>query len=304
MARYPLARYSPLGTQTQPKMSAHDIICFHTMVGTLDGTGAMFKKSGYTGTESHFGTGPDGTVIQWQDTIYTADANLDGNWHVISIENADWGAPFPSWDDSGKHGDQVPAFTDHQVETLITLGTWLCKEHNIPPALIPDTKRGRRGLAYHAQGVPGNGLVSGGEVWSSAYGKVCPGAKRIAQIKSIIVPGIAARVNGEPPMAKLDADDYLNIAKAVLTYDGIPAPARTDTKANPNWTLSSYIRLAGEWTLTNRDLAQQILKLLQNPSALADQLAPKLPTGVQVSKEDLEAALRDVFGSLDNNTGE
>jgi hypothetical protein len=43
-------------------------------------------------------------------------------------------------------------------------------------------------------GVPGNGLVSGGVQWSTARGKVCPGARRIAQIREVIVPAIAAAV--------------------------------------------------------------------------------------------------------------
>ena len=57
------------------------------------------ERRGYQGTESHFGVGGrwggdakaglDGTVWQWQDLLYTADANLDGAWDVISIETAD-----------------------------------------------------------------------------------------------------------------------------------------------------------------------------------------------------------------------
>jgi hypothetical protein len=174
----------------------------------------MFHENGYGGTESHFGTGERGEGKQWQDIAYTADANYDGNSTVISIENADYGGVFGKWNTND--GNAVPAFTDAQVKRLIDLGTalalpgtagygsmhrlcpksWSCYENGIPAVLIPDTKPGRRGFGYHAQGVAGQGLVSGGVKWSKAYGKVCPGARRIKQIKEIIIPGIAARLAG------------------------------------------------------------------------------------------------------------
>jgi hypothetical protein len=172
-----LATMQPLSTrQTQPEMRAHDFFCFHTMVGSLAGTRAMFLANGYGGTESHFGTGGGGELEQWQDTRRTADANYLGNPTVISVENADLGPGFTRWDT--QDGGAVPAFTDAQVRTLIALGTAAC-------------------LAFHAQGVPANGLVSGGVQWSQARGKVCPGRRRIAQLRETIVPMISAQVAGD-----------------------------------------------------------------------------------------------------------
>jgi hypothetical protein len=205
-----LATRAPLsGSQTQPRMRAHDFFCWHTMVGSLAGTRAMFQSNGFGGTESHFGGGGLGEIEQWQDLMFTADANYLGNPTVISYENADLGPAFTRWNTND--GGAVPAFTDAQVQSSIALGTaaclpgthpgsmhvacphdWACYRVGIPPALVPDTKPGRRGLAYHAMGVPGNGLVSGGVQWSTARGKVCPGARRIAQIRNVIVPAIAA----------------------------------------------------------------------------------------------------------------
>lgn len=184
--RYPGANYRILGPQTQARMKAHDIICLHTMVGTLYGTDTMFKSQGFGGNESHFGTGYDGECYQWQDLDFTADANLNGNYRVISIENADMGTGFPKWD---TNKDDVPYFTDAQVNRLADLIAWLCTQYDIPCELIPDTKPGRRGVAYHRQGCDGNypdGRIIGGELWSSSTGKVCPGNRRIAQIPVII----------------------------------------------------------------------------------------------------------------------
>lgn len=184
MARMPGAIWKPLATNfdRQPRMKAYDIFCLHTMVGTLSGTDGYFKTgngSGYAGTESHFGVGPDGTIFQWQDTDFQADANGAGNWHVISSENADMGAPFPKWG-----GSDVPAWTPQQIEANARIAKWLNDVHGIPLDVIPDARPGRRGIGFHRQGVPGY-AVAGAELWSSSKGKVCPGDRRIAQVPQI-----------------------------------------------------------------------------------------------------------------------
>jgi N-acetylmuramoyl-L-alanine amidase len=184
MPRYPNAHWRPLGPQTQARMSRHDIVVLHTMVGTLWGTDSYFMRDGYGGVESHFGVGHDGEVLQWQDTDFVAEANLNGNRRCISIETADTGPGFPSWT-----GTNVPAWTDAQIEAIAQIIAWCCRTHDIPCELIPDTKPNRRGIGYHRQGIRGSypdGLVSGGEVWSTAVGKVCPGDRRVAQVPRVI----------------------------------------------------------------------------------------------------------------------
>ena len=201
--------WAPLGAQTQPRMRAHDIWCLHTMAGSFTGTDSMFHAGGYKGLESHQGVRADGYAEQWQDIAYTADANLNGNDVVISTETEDYGGVFGRWNLNDP--TQIPAWTDAQVRTLIATGVQFCLpgtdprsahrdcprdracyREGIPAALIPDTKPGRRGIGYHAQGVPGVGLVPGGVQWSNARGKQCPGHRRIAQLKTLIIPGIQA----------------------------------------------------------------------------------------------------------------
>lgn len=196
-------------------MGSHDIICLHTMVGNLTGTDRMFKASGWTGTESHFGVGGkwadglDGVVYQWQDTEYTADANLNGNHRVLSIETAD-NAPRAAAD--------IEPWTEKQVDAIVLLLVYLCRTYSIPAVLIPDTAPGRRGIGYHRQGVQHSGgthpagfLQPGGELWSKAVGKECPGPARIKQI-----PGIIARVQG-----------LLNPTKGIPVAE-TPDPFRTE----------------------------------------------------------------------------
>jgi hypothetical protein len=191
---YPRATYRPLErAQHQPKMVRHDIVCLHTMVGNLTSTDRMFHQNGWTGTESHFGIGGpwgdhrDGEIVQWQDTEFTADANLDGNRRIISIETGD-NAP--------KRAADIAPWTDRQLSAIVDVTVWACKTYNIPAVLVPDSGPGRRGIAYHRLGVQHSGgthpagfLQPGGERWSTSVGKECPGPARIAQI-----PGIVAKV--------------------------------------------------------------------------------------------------------------
>ncbi len=60
MLTYPAAVHKPLGPQTEPRMTGHDIVCLHTMAGYLSSTDRYFRAAngaGYIGTESHFGVG-------------------------------------------------------------------------------------------------------------------------------------------------------------------------------------------------------------------------------------------------------
>jgi hypothetical protein len=186
MARYPGAAWRPLANNWagQRVMARHDIICLHTMVGSLWGTDAFFRSDGYGGTESHFGVGHDGETLQWQDTSRRAEANLNGNHRIISIETADRGPGFGRWD--ARDASAVPAWTPAQVERIAQIIAWACRTHSIPCELVPDSRPTRRGVGYHRQGISGWGLVPGGEVWSSARGKACPGNRRVAQIPRVI----------------------------------------------------------------------------------------------------------------------
>ena len=69
---------------------------------------------------------------------------------------------------------------------------------------MTSSKTSEKGIGWHRLGVPpskwvsGLGwLVSGGEKWSGAVGKVCPGDKRIAQVPQILAR--AQAINGTAP---------------------------------------------------------------------------------------------------------
>lgn len=221
MAKMPGVKQRPLApVMTQPRMLSHDIVCIHTMVGSLAGTESWFFRDGYTGTESHFGTGGDGEIRQWVDTAHSADANYQGSRRVISIENADHGAEFSKWNTSG---DNVPPFTPAQIEANAQIIAWAHRTYGIPLRLISNTLPGQRGIGYHAQGVPGNGLVAGGVSWSTARGKVCPGRRRIAQIPQIITRAqqiVTGQTPVVPPSAQAAIQPVTRKDSTMIFKDG------------------------------------------------------------------------------------
>lgn len=175
---YPKAEYRPLGPQTQPKLTEHRCIIFHTMGGYLQGTDGMFKRNGYVGDESHFGVGGqydgpslDGSVWQWQDLDYTADAQYAGNMYGISIETSDGGHSGVQWDKS-------------QLNSLIFLTTWLCKKYNIPAKLMVNVTD--KGIGYHS-------LFR--TEWNRD-GHLCPGVARVTQLVNTVIPEVARRLKG------------------------------------------------------------------------------------------------------------
>jgi hypothetical protein len=220
MARMPGATWRPLGPNPsiEGTMARYDILCYHTMVGSLWGTDAYFHRDGYGGTESHFGTGYDGEILQWQDSRYRADANLDGGDRVLSVETADMGRGFPAWS-----GENVPAWTAAQVEANARIAVWAHKVHGIPLVIIPNTLQSSRGLGWHRQGIdPWRCAVC--ERWSSSSGKICPGNRRVAQMPLVlarakqIVAGITPTPTPTPPpLPPPEEDDMANV---LVTYYG------------------------------------------------------------------------------------
>jgi hypothetical protein len=162
-------------------MSRYDIVCVHTIVGYAPAHAA------------HFSTKADGTIQQSRDTAFRSAANLDGNHRILAIENEDHG---PRFGGAPTNTAKWPPLTDEQVEACAQILAWAHKVHGVPLQLCPDSRPGSRGLAYHRQGIDGNfgpgtayparGRVSGGEVWTSSPGKVCPGDARINQLPAIL----------------------------------------------------------------------------------------------------------------------
>lgn len=192
MARMPHSTW--LGEHGGTAMARYDIVCVHTIVGYAPAHAA------------HFSTRADGWIGQSRDTSVRSAANLNGNHRVIAIENEDHGGAYGGWNTSD--GRAVPGFTTAQREAIAHILVFCYRAHGIPLVPCPDSRPGSRGIAYHRQGCDGNfagyaypGRVSGGELWSSAGGKVCPGDRRIYELLNIIIPRarIIAGLDAPPP---------------------------------------------------------------------------------------------------------
>lgn len=201
MSRYPSALWKPIRDTSTVRVTK-DILCFHTCVGSMRGTRAYFDRldiqvyshgiiGGIWGGDAGYNL--DGVAWQIADTNYRAAANLNGNYRVISWETADNATrPIAPW--TPKQGNKI-------VQVCVDAHD----RDGIPLVMIPDSKPGRRGVGYHRLGCDPY-RVSGGELWSSAYGKDCPTDPRIRQL-----PGLVQRardiVNGTIPAPKPPEED-------------------------------------------------------------------------------------------------
>jgi hypothetical protein len=192
----PFADWRPLPEATsQPKITPR-VVVFHTAVGRLATTERYFRD--HTGVESHLMVGGpwdgpelDGVIWQWMTLDRQADANLDANAFAISIETSD-NAPASAAD--------LAPWSQPQLVSLVRLGNWLAERFAIPRRQCPAWDAA--GFGWHAMwGAPSH--------WTPSAGKVCPGSRRIAQLKTIVLPAIFAGRD-------LEEDDLTNEQAAQL----------------------------------------------------------------------------------------
>lgn len=226
MPWYPKARKVDVGRDKGRPITPVRIN-YHTAVvnrDDLDGQ-ARNKSMAYP----HFMVGRNGQVTQYQDTSLMARADLDGNPSTVSIETWD-GYPngYPGY---WKHDGDVPPWTDAQVNALIELTVWLLEQHkSIPARLATDSCAGpsSRGLSWHRLGCDSHPKyqpgfrVPGGVRYSLAAGKLCPGDRRIAQIRDRIYPAVTRPTKTATilplPVPKEDTMFIVSAAGSAGTY--------------------------------------------------------------------------------------
>lgn len=76
-------------------------------------------------------------------------------------------------------------WTDNQAESIAIVYAFGMEHEGWPDQLMPDSRPGSRGLGWHRLGID-PWRVSGGELWSSSRGKVCPGDAKIAGMPMIL----------------------------------------------------------------------------------------------------------------------
>lgn len=198
-----------------------EVVVLHIAVSqrTSKSLYGFFTGSGRGVVCSHFHVADDGTVEQYIDTARRSSADYSGGDRTISIETA-----------GGLGADLNKGWSPEARESIAQVLAWAHKTHGIPLRLMSSSRKTEKGIGYHRLGVPATRTQkllgrsqTGGELWSGAVGKVCPGAARQAQ-----VPGIVAR--------------------AVEIAGGKPAPAPGGTsKPSPAPSKPASGKVGGEW---------------------------------------------------------
>ena len=306
MAIMPEANYIAISYAGVPWMSRYDSVCVHTIVGYAPAAAA------------HFSTHDTGQIDQKRDTKYQSAANLNGNYRCIAVENEDHGPEYGSWS-----GSNVPPFTDDQCEAIAKILVWCYQTHGIPLVLMPDSKPTSRGVSYHRQGIDGNfsgyaygGRVPGGELWSSAYGKVCPGDNRISQLINIIIPRARVLAGLDTGMSPVEWEKKYTFGRTGTTTEFGNFVGETNEAAafaaravfgfghpsaiaGASWTGAGLVRGQEQILETLGDLADRLTAI----EGKIDQINSKLDQQQDIALEQVQqAANTGTAEALQNNT--
>lgn len=170
MARMPGTIWKPIPKSRTARRKGRGI-CLHVAVSEAASLHGFFSAST---SDSHFYVRRDGTIEQYVDTDLVAYANAAGNSSLISVETQ-----------GGVTNANSEPWTAQQIDALARLCRWAADTDGFPLEAMLDSRPASRGVGYHRLGCK-PWVVSGGELWSSAAGKICPGAGKIAQIPQII----------------------------------------------------------------------------------------------------------------------
>ena len=255
MALYPKAIKKLIAPgPNDPKIKAR-VVILHVAVSEAASLYAYFNgPSG--GVESHFYVRRDGTVEQYRDTAYQADANTDANDFAISIET---------------QGMAAGQWTPEQLASIKALLLWCHEVHGIPLVKCP-TWNGS-GVGYHTL-FRGDDNTPG---WDKRRAS-CPGPDRIKQFDNVLVPWMASS-RDEDDVTPADIDKVADaVVRKLISADVIKAPSPSED--NPTWGVGSVL----EWTL--RRSSQTYAEVTAIKAALAA-LAASLP--VDVAKQVTDA---------------
>lgn len=177
--RYPDAVWRPPpGMYVGPVRQKTDLVIWHVDAGNADSLYGWWNQAGSGQNGSHFFVKKDGTVEQYAPVDRIVWTSGNGSLRSVGIETQGYAA-----------GEWTPA----QRAALIKLTRWLCDVFGVPKIVAPNSKLTSRGIGYHRQGVPATQAQkaakvsqTGGELWSSAVGKVCPGPYREKQIPRMV----------------------------------------------------------------------------------------------------------------------
>lgn len=179
---YPEAEYLPVkwaearDDNTNPTCNV-----LHLAASEADSLYGYFNRS--RSACSHMYVKRGGASEQYIRADKLSAADYQGSHRAFSIETQ--GADVDGKWDAG------------QLETLAKILVWMYQEYGVPLETMGSSAYNEVGTGWHRLGIDGNfpaapSLLAGrrqigfGELWSGAFGKVCPGDNRIRQIPGIV----------------------------------------------------------------------------------------------------------------------
>lgn len=179
MPWYPNVKKEPL-SWAFPTRHKKDKVILHTSVGGIGpALGEWTKKKKLWST---FYVELNGTVTQFCDSGWHAQANGDASGPAISIETEDHRYPTTQWDPWSKA----------QIDALVSIIRWCSEQHGIPLVRCPSVNGA--GIGFHS--------MFGSSAWNK-HAHECPAGARIAQFNWVIMPAVtrvAAKVKVDPEM--------------------------------------------------------------------------------------------------------
>lgn len=222
MARYSGATWKRVAWAARPRRRGQkaNAIVNHIAVSSKSRRSLFdFFNNAKNGVCPHFFIDYYGGVEQHIDTAHMSACDYQGSNRTVSIEFG-----------GGVGADINAGYSQAQMVAAVKLWVWLHKTHGIPLTAMKDSKSSSTGVAYHRLGVPRSKYVSasapgwlipGGEKWSTAVGKVCPGPGRIKQIPGMITDARAqAKGGANPPKPSPTTPAKKPPAKASLEWPG------------------------------------------------------------------------------------
>ena len=168
--KMPGAVWKPISRNyTKRKRSRTDCVILHVAVSEAASLKGWFNNP-KAGASSHFYVRRDGTIEQYLGAEYISWANGAGNSRSITVETQGMGAG--SW-------------TGAQITSLAKICRFAHERFGVPMTAMRNSLPSTKGVGYHRLGVNPWRLTYG-EVWSSAYGKICPGPDRIKQVPGVV----------------------------------------------------------------------------------------------------------------------
>jgi hypothetical protein len=218
----------------------------------------------------------EGPGIQYIDLDYVAYTSRDGNPSMASFES------------QGGVGTaaQVNAepWNDNQIRLAAVYLRHLHDTEGVPLQLMPDSRPWSRGFATHRLGID-PWRVSGGELWTKSYGKLCPGDRKHEQRIDIV--RLAASGDLEDDMPSLD-----DIRAAIREEVGaaLIAPSPGGIGGDKPRALSSMIGRGLDDTFAGKEHAAETRRML---GVLLGWRAPAT-ANEQAALEQLRGAAVDV----------